>query len=194
MIKEGLYFRQELYSFRGLSKALPLNPQGDADSKAIYSKKIKSVLFPSVSLMVDLMAFSAKCSKTFKDIYSSYLSLEATKKDGLILCEKFLMVLCTFFSLILEIDCLKDFKAGFGNDLSLYKRCVQDMHDPIIKLVSTLSPFLANKNQILNDLASKLKDINNYSIIEITVNFALHQLEKGRYIIPDRKYTYLKVF
>ena len=115
-----------LYSFRSVSKAIPmLAMNADEDKRTEFNKKIIELLRPEMSKLKELMQFTNTTIAYFKNIIEKLAAKAGSGSgSGEKVSEGISIALIKLIDLLLRIDNLKDMKAAIKNDFSRYKRAV----------------------------------------------------------------------
>ena len=112
-----------LYSYRGISKRVPLKLDEDDQSDPARLSKYRHSLFlllrTEVLKVKDLMLFCENCIAFFERILDHLYSYQ----DRYVTYpQEILLAIIHFVDTIVKIDALKDVKTCLKNDFALYKR------------------------------------------------------------------------
>lgn len=178
-IAQGEYYIKMLYSYRGVSKTVPLkldeDDQNDPVRLSAYRHSLFLLLRTEVLKVKDLMLFCENCIAAFErilDHLNSYQSRDLTYP------EEILLAIIHFVDVVVKIDALKDVKTCLKNDFALYKRTffliknrleeVDEISNEVNKIQMFLSNPMHQKHYVLTmirDALMQRKDGIHQSIL-----------------------------
>jgi cytoplasmic FMR1 interacting protein len=119
--EKGRALVRTLYSYRGVSRAIPVPPRGSSKEQMdALSLKTFEVLRPEIAKIKALMDYQDLAVSTLKEC--TYKLLKQDKKK--VVPEGLYDALVSTVDVLQQLDKLKDSKSCLANDLSRYKRCL----------------------------------------------------------------------
>jgi cytoplasmic FMR1 interacting protein len=164
ILKTGEKFINEVYTYRGCSKALPqVKASEQTNKQQIYLGSFE-VLEPEIKRLRDFMAFQRDAIKVFCDHIKRLSTTIKDKKkvEEFIISESMIMHFIRMLDLFALLDALKNMKASLNNDFSFYKRCLGFLKKSADETQenNVLYVFLANQNSITTNLKMELMQID----------------------------------
>ena len=200
LLDEGSHFVQMLYTFRSVSRAIPMITDQNATNKKEMNWAAYNVLRPEVVKLKKLMEFQESVIRTFCMNIQQLVTPEARKK---VVPEGLYDALIKVVDLLQKLDNLKDMKACLLNDFSRYKRAFNSIRselkdgDAQSEEIHQLHLFLGNpaypKQLMFYTLRDAVKKIPGHEqvlceMIEQCADF----LEQENYLTPDEKYRLIR--
>ena len=165
-IARGEYYIKMLYSYRGISKRVPLKLDEDDQSDPARLSKYRHSLFlllrTEVLKVKDLMLFCENCIAFFERILDNLYSYQ----DRYVTYpQEILLGIIHFVDTIVKIDALKDVKTCLKNDFALYKRTfflIKNRLEEAGELsneVNKIQMFLSNPMHQKHYVLTMIKDV-----------------------------------
>jgi cytoplasmic FMR1 interacting protein len=198
LLKLGEKFINEVYTYRGCSKALPqVKTPEQANKQQIYQGSFE-VLEPEIKRLRDFMAFQRDTIRIFCEHIKRLSTTIKDKKrvEEFIISETMIMYFIRMLDLFALLDALKNMKASLNNDFSHYKRNLGFIKKSADETQenNTLYMFLANPNSITTSLKTELMQIDAFDdVLALAVNQCADSLEAGRFLLPSEKHCLLRV-
>jgi cytoplasmic FMR1 interacting protein len=121
LLEKGRALVRTLYSYRGVSRAIPVPPRGSSKEQMdALSLKTFEVLRPEIAKIKALMDFQELAVNSLKECTSKLLKQDRKKVVPEGLYDAFVSTV----DVLQQLDKLKDSKSCLANDLSRYKRCL----------------------------------------------------------------------
>lgn len=201
-----------LYTYRGISKAIPqVMNQDDPNKQAIYENQLR-VLAPEIEKLKKLMQFQQKAVALVVRVASTVaagsvpptptllsklvevldmLSLVDTLKN--MKGEKTCCESCTFLTSFLS----PFFLACLNNDFSFYKRAFgflkRNMAPDEEAFNQMLHLFLANQSSVSTLLKTELAKISNIEeLLLLLINHCEEYVVAQKYVLPDERFALLR--
>ncbi|KAL3880810.1 hypothetical protein ACJMK2_033017 [Sinanodonta woodiana] len=195
LLDEGQTYAAMLYTWRCCSRGIPQGACSDQTSRVKLNQMIVDVLQPLITKLMNFMAFHERAIDRFC-LEVKRLCHEEVKND--FVSEAYLLTLGKFINMFVELDELKNMKAGLSNDHSIYKRSANFiglMKDAqVTERSQMLGMFLANKNEIRRKLKLALMAIDGYDeLLADVINISVNMYENKMYLEPSEKYMLVKV-
>ena len=198
VLEQGQHFVHMLYTFRSVSRAIPMvnitipddsTPEEKAEltsQKSEINRKIIEILRPEIQKLRDLMQFVDHAITVFRDTLLSLSTAEARQK---VLPEGLYTALIRMIDIMLKLDNLKDMKACLNNDYSRYKRAVGDETDDEFR------KFISNEKQVIfNTLRDEVKEIAGHEEVLLEIlDQVTFNLDHKVYVTPDEIFSNLRV-
>ncbi|GMI36528.1 hypothetical protein TrRE_jg10260 [Triparma retinervis] len=169
LLDEGSHFVDMLYTFRSVSRAIPMINDQNAPNKAELNRATFDVLRPEIIKLKAFMEFQDLTIRTFCGNIQHLVSPEARKK---VVPEGLYDAMIKVVDLLQKLDNLKDMKACLNNDFSRYKRAFGSIRsdlpdgDALSEEIHALQLFLGNpehpKQLLFYNLRDALKRIPNH--------------------------------
>lgn len=181
-----------LYTYRGISRAIPqVQNQDDPNKQQIYENQLR-VLSPEIEKLKKLMQFQQKAVQIFvkhATIAAAGTSLPPTPT----LLGKMVEVL----DMLSLLDTLKNMKACLNNDFSFYKRAFgflkRNLAPDEEAFNQMLHLFLANQSSISNALKTDLHKINGIDeFLLLIINHCEDHIGAQRYVLPNERFALLR--
>eukprot|EP01084_Bolivina_argentea_P273608 466110_1 len=198
LMDESNYYINVLYTYRSISKPLPMVPAdlNDNEKKELY-KKVFDILTPNVYKMKGLMEFNNRfvkaLIKNLRLLVFPYERKHVFHQDHLV---QIIKVIDKFFIL----DLLKDIKGQIRNDFSRYKRAFSFVRS-ILENAGELMAEITEIHTFLNDpqhanhiiLYQLKQDItvipHKEAIFHIIMTKAMELIKNNEYITPNDKHS-----
>ncbi|KAK3576874.1 hypothetical protein CHS0354_012929 [Potamilus streckersoni] len=195
LLEEGQTYAAMLYTWRCCSRGIPQGASNDQKNRVEVNQMIVDVLQPLITKLMNFMAFHERAIDRFC-MEVKRLCHEEVKND--FVSEAYLLTLGKFINMFVELDELKNMKAGLSNDHSIYKRSANFiglMKDAqVTERSQMLGMFLANKNEIRRKLKVALMVIDGYDeLLADVINISVNMYENKMYLEPSEKYMLVKV-
>nr|XP_002730808.1 PREDICTED: cytoplasmic FMR1-interacting protein 2-like [Saccoglossus kowalevskii] len=191
LLEEGHGYAVMLYTWRSISRAEPKVCDEERDE---VSEKLIEILEPEINKLYDLMNFQKKAIERFCGEVKN-LCHQARKNE--FVSEAYLLTLGKFLNMFAVLDALKNIKASLKNDHARYKRAKQSLkltNPADLDESHTLTMFLANRDDITNNLQANLEKISGYEdLLADIINICSYQYESKMYLSPTEKHILLKV-
>ncbi len=189
---EGRSLVAMLYTYRGISRAIPqvLN-QEDPNKQAIYENQLR-VLAPEIEKLKRLMTFTQKAVALFARQAGAVAAAVLPPTPWLL--GKMADVLDTLSLL----DTLKNMKACLNNDFSFYKRAFgflkRNLAPDEEAFNQMLHLFLANPSSISTSLKAELVKIANVEeVLLLLIHHCEDAVSSERFVLPNERFALLRV-
>ena len=212
LLSQGSNYAQQLYSFRSISRAIPMLSGKDVENKAKFDYATFSVLEPEMKKLKEVCAYEEHAQRTFLQVFARLANggggggggaaatpseVQTVVRDGL--CAS----LVSLVDVLQKIDNLKDMKACLSNDFARYKRAFAVVRgdlpssDLVQEDISQLQMFLGNpmypKMLIMHQLRDGVKNIDGHEDLLIDMlRLCADAVEQNLYCTPEEKFTYLR--
>lgn len=185
-----------LYSYRGVSKAFPMN-SSPGKNEEMHFKMLK-VLRPIFLRISKLQSFHENLTAAVK----SLLMEMSINKD--IYTDPYMESLVRLLNYSVVLDSLKDTKASIQNDFSFYKRALK-IAQPLVQDFETLNReqeqlqyFFSDprcpKGLLTRNLLQDLKSVPRISVILINVlEWCTKYIHSQQYRLPEEKWRTIRV-
>ncbi|GMH96491.1 hypothetical protein TrVE_jg14429 [Triparma verrucosa] len=200
LLDEGSHFVQMLYTFRSVSKSVPMITDQNALNKDELNLATFNVLRPEIVKLKAFMEFQDYTIRQFCSNIQHLVSAEARSK---VVPEGLYDALIKVVDLLQKLDNLKDMKSCLNNDFSRYKRAfgsirsMREDGDALSDEIHDLQLFLGNpahpKQLLFYNLRDALKRINGHEeVLCEMIEQACDFLEEENYLLPDEKYRLIR--
>uniref|UniRef100_A0A0N5BIL0 CYRIA-B_Rac1-bd domain-containing protein n=1 Tax=Strongyloides papillosus TaxID=174720 RepID=A0A0N5BIL0_STREA len=195
LLSDGFKYAGVLYTWRCMTRSIPMPKSNDQENRNDINKKIIDVLGPEVEKLYNFLNFTKKSISHFSEEVKR-LCINGHIKD--FISEDYLILLGRLLDMFVVLDELKNMKASIKNDFSTFKRSIQFLQlmstSDSLQQMQELSMFLAMQNKIKEDLKLELQGINGYEeLLCDIINVCVHHFENQMYVTPDEKYMLVKV-
>ncbi|CAM9579119.1 unnamed protein product [Ectocarpus fasciculatus] len=198
-----------LYTFRSVSRAIPMvSGSGDPNKNALHMNTFK-VLRPEMKKLSAIMDFY----ESGVQVFCAHVQTLTKRGKKQVVPEGLYDALIAVVDLMQKMDYLKDTKACLTNDFSRYKRALTSVRQDLPDAESlgqargwkrngaeqhSLQLFLGNpkhpKQLIINTLRDSIKAIPGHlEVLMKMLSLAVERLETNRYMTPDEKYRNIRV-
>ncbi|CAM9248489.1 unnamed protein product, partial [Hapterophycus canaliculatus] len=206
VLEVGRMHVNALYTFRSVSRAIPMvSGNSDPNKDALHMNTFK-VLRPEMEKLSAVMLFYESAVQVF----CAHVQTLAKQSKKQVVPEGLYDALIAVVDLLQKMDYLKDTKACLTNDFSRYKRALTSVRQELpdadglaqarqkANEQHSLQLFLGNpkhpKQLIINTLRDSVKAIPGHLEVLIKMlTLAVERLETNRYMTPDEKYRNVRV-
>ena len=132
LLDEGQRFVHMLYTYRSVSRAIPVSLPDDAEApaqKRERDEKSFNVLRREIKKLRELMDFARRALHVF-DKNLRHLCETTSSAGSKMVPDGYYFALTRCIDLLQKLDNLKDTKASLKNDLSRYRRLLKSLQDP----------------------------------------------------------------
>ena len=175
LLDEGAKFADMLYTFRSVSRAIPMMNDQKASNLDDINKATFQVIRPK---MMKLKAFMEFQDRAICSFCVNIENLASATVGGEVVPEGLYDALIKVVDLLQKLDNLKDMKACLNNDFSRYKRAFGSIRsslpdgDAVSDDIHALQLFLGNpahpKQLLMHNLRDALKKINGHEEVSFS--------------------------